>query len=289
MRAEPLASPAEPSGVQTKKARGPAFWLAVAWMVCLIFGAVLVRVLPLPSPNQVVPADHLAPPLTSGHLLGADDLGRDILSRVLVGARVSLTLSTVAALMGGVVGSALGMIAGYRRGWVDSVISGVVDVLLAFPGLVLLLALVAVLGQSLAVIAATIGFLSIPFYARVARAATLAVVQREYVLAARALGAPTLRILLREVLPNVVPPVAAFGLLALSAVIVLEATLAFLGLSVRPPNATWGAMIAEGEQYMASSPHLVLVPCAMLVLTVLSLNWIGDRLSGKLDTREAKL
>lgn len=272
-----------------RRTRGASFWLAVAWLTILVLGALLVRLLPLPAPNHIVVADRLAGPFTAHHLLGADGLGRDILSRALVGARVSLTITVVAAVVGGIVGGALGMVAGYRKGWVDALISAGVDVLLAFPGLVLLLGLVAVLGQRLSVIAATIGFLSIPFYARVARGATLAVVQREYVLAARAIGTKTGRILVREVLPNVVPPVAAFALIALSAVIVLESTLAFLGLSVQPPNATWGTMIADGKQYLAMSPHVVLVPCAMLVLTVLSLNTVGERLSGGLDTREAKL
>lgn len=270
-------------------ARGIAFWLAVIWLVCLVFGAVLVRLLPLPDPNAVVPTVRLESPLSSGHLFGTDGLGRDLLARALVGARVSLTISATAALVGGVIGTLLGMIAGYRRGWVDALIGAGVDILLAFPGLVLLLALVAVFGQRLLIIAATIAFLSIPFYTRVARATTLSVVQREYVVAARAIGAKPRRIVLREVLPNVVPPMAAFALIALGSVVVLESTLAFLGLSVQPPNATWGTMIAEGKLYLATSPYPVLVPCLMLFVTVLSLNTVGDRLSGRLDTREAKL
>lgn len=282
------AGPAEPVAGRSK-ARGLAFWLSVAWLTCLVLGAVLVRVLPIPDPNEQVIMDRLAPPFSPGHPLGVDGLGRDILARVLVGARVSLTISVAAAVVGGVVGTVLGMIAGFRRGWVDHLLSAGVDVLLAFPGLVLLLALVAVWGQRLSVIAATIAFLSIPFYTRVARATTLSVVQREYVVVARAYGAKTWRILRREVLPNVIPPMAAFALIALAAVIVLESTLAFLGLSVQPPNATWGTMISEGKRDLADAPHEVLVPCLMLFLTVLSLNTVGERFSGRLDTREAKL
>lgn len=270
-------------------AKAVTFWLAVAWLLCLLFGALLVKVMPLPDPNLVVPRSRLEPPFSAGHPFGTDGLGRDLLARALVGARVSLTISVSAALVGGVVGSAVGMIAGYRRGRLDAAISAGADILLAFPGLVLLLALVAVFGQRLAVISAAIAFLSIPFYARVARASTLAVVQQEYVVAARAIGAKTSRILTREVLPNVVPPMAAFALIALSTVIVLESTLAFLGLSVQPPNATWGTMIAAGKLYLSTSPHIVLMPCLMLFLTVLSLNAVGERLSGRLDTREAML
>lgn len=277
------------AGRSRRTSRGIAFWLSVSWLVLLVLGALVVRVLPLPAPNAVDLNARLAAPLSAHHLLGADGLGRDILSRALVGARVSLTITLVAALVGGIVGGLLGMVAGYRKGWVDAVIGAGIDILLAFPGLVLLLGLVAALGQRLSVIAATIGFLSIPFYARVARGATLAVVDREFVLASRSIGTRTSRILLREILPNVVRPVAAFALIGLSAVVVLESTLAFLGLSVQPPNATWGTMIADGKQYLAISPHVVLVPCAMLVLTVLSLNTVGERLSGRVDVREAVL
>jgi len=284
-----LPGPAVARRARQRRGRGLAFWLAVAWMTCLVFGAVLIQVLPIPPPNEVVAPDRLARPFSGGHLLGADGLGRDLLARSLDGARVSLTISGAAAIVGGIVGSLLGMLAGYRRGWLDGVISAGVDVLLAFPGLVLLLALVSMFGQRLTVIAATIAFLSIPVYTRVARATTLAVVQREYVVAARALGARTSRILLREVMPNVVPPMAAFALIALGAVIVLESTLAFLGLSVQPPDATWGTMIAEGKRYLNEASHVVWIPSLMLFLTVLSLNRIGDRLSGQLDTREAKL
>jgi peptide/nickel transport system permease protein len=163
------------------------------------------------------------------------------------------------------------------------------NVLLAFPRLVLLLGLVAFVGQSLLAITLVVGFLSVPTYARVARASTLSVAQREYVLAARALGASRWRILRREILPNVVLPVAAFGMVALGVVIVLEGSLAFLGLSVKAPDPTWGSMIAEGRRHLEESAHLSLVPSAVMFLTVLAVNFVGDALRSHFDVREASL
>jgi peptide/nickel transport system permease protein len=164
-----------------------------------------------------------------------------------------------------------------------------VNVILAFPGLVLLLVLLAYVGQSLTVISLVVGFLSIPVYTRVARANTLAVAQREFVLAAHTLGASRVRQLFREIAPNVVLPVAAFGLVAMGVVIVLEGSLAFLGLSVEAPTATWGGMIAEGKRHLSEAPHVALIPSATMFLTVLSLNFVGDSLRRRFDVRESNL
>jgi peptide/nickel transport system permease protein len=271
------------------RGRNILFWLATAWLALVIVVAVTASWLPLPDPDDQNLANRLARPFSPGHLLGTDGLGRDILSRLAFGARVSLIISLAAVSIGMVVGGSLGMVVGYVRGRVEGVVMWAINVILAFPGLVLLLGLVAFVGQSLTAITLVVGFLSIPTYARVARATTLTVAQREYVLAARALGASRARILVREVLPNVVLPVVAFGLVAIGVVIVLEGSLAFLGLSVQAPAPTWGSMIAEGRRHLDQTVHLSLVPSIAMFLTVLSVNFVGDALRSRFDVRESAL
>lgn len=267
---------------------GVGFWIAAGWLVMVAFCAIFADWLPVRDPLDPVIANRLNGPLTS-NLLGADGLGRDILARLVHGARVSVVIALTAVSIGMVIGGTLGILAGYFRGHFERGLMAVLDVILAFPWLVLLLALVAFIGQSLAAISVAIGFLWIPAYARVARANTLSVVQREYVLAARAMGAGTFRILLREVLPNVILPVLAYGLVAMGLVIIVESALAFLGLSVEAPQPTWGGMISEGKRHLATAVHVALVPSITMFLTVLSLNYVGDRLRSRFDVRESNL
>jgi peptide/nickel transport system permease protein len=264
------------------------FWLAVGWLVLVVFCAVTANLLPIKDPNAQNILIRLKPPGPGG-VLGSDDLGRDILARLIFGARVSLIVSLTAVFLGSFVGGFLGLTAGFFRGWYERVVMSAVDVLLAFPALVLLLALVAFVGQSLPTIAFVVGFLSISPYTRVARATTLAVSQREYVLAARAMGAKNSRILFRELLPNVALPIIAFALVAIGAVIVAEGSLAFLGLSVKFPTATWGSMIAAGKIHIRRAPHLALIPSMAMFLTVLSVNYVGDQLRRGFDVRESAL
>ena len=224
------------------------------------------------------------------HWLGTDSVSRDILSRLVWGGRVSLTVALVSVTLGMVVGGLVGITVGYVRGKTEAITMSVIDIILAFPALVILLGLVAFLeDQNLRVIATVIGFLSIPPYARVARANTLTIAEREYVRAAQVLGAKKSRILFREVLPNVVPPLAAFALVAAGIVIVLEGSLAFLGLSVERPTATWGSMIALGRQDLKIRLHPVLFPSMVMFFTVLSLNFVGDWLRKRLNVRESGL
>lgn len=268
---------------------GWGFWLAVLWAGAVVIAGLAGTLLPIQDPNAIDIPRKLQGPFGPGHLLGTDGLGRDVLARLVVGARVSLTVSLTAVSIGTLVGGALGVIAGYVRGLFDTVLTGVVSVLMAFPGLVLLLGLVAFVGQSLTAISLVIGFLSIPIYARVARANTLSIVEREYVLASRAQGARPVRVLLREVVPVVILPLLAFALTALGVVIVLEGSLAFLGLSVEPPAATWGSMIAEGKRHLAETVHVALVPSVVMFLTVLSFNVIGDTLRKRLSGVDARI
>ncbi|HVM55328.1 MAG TPA: ABC transporter permease [Acidimicrobiales bacterium] len=271
-----------------RRRQGVLFWLAVGWLGVVVFCALFADVLPVPDPNGQNISDRLATP-SADYPLGTDGLGRDSMARLVHGARVSLTVSLTAVVVGMSVGGTLGMVAGFTRGLFDTVLMSVINIILAFPGLVLLLVLLAYVGQSLSVISLVIGFLSIPVYTRVARANTLAVAQREFVLAAHTMGATKLRLLFREIAPNVVLPVMAFGLVAMGVIIVLEGTLAFLGLSVEAPAATWGGMIAEGKRHLHSSPHVALIPSAAMFLTVLSLNFAGDILRRRFDVREANL
>jgi peptide/nickel transport system permease protein len=264
------------------------FWLAVGWLGLVAVCAVFANLLPVRDPLEPVIANRLALPFTD-NLLGADGLGRDILARLVHGARVSVVIALTAVSIGMLVGGTLGMAVGFFRGTFERIVMAAVDVILAFPGLLLLLALVFFVGQSLATIAIVIGFLSIPAYTRIARANTLAVAQREFVLAARAMGARAPRILFREILPNVILPVMAFGLVAMGVIIVIEGALAFLGLSVEAPQPTWGGMIAEGKRHLSRTVHVALIPSIVMFLTVLSLNFVGDQLRSRLDVRESNL
>ena len=269
---------------------GPLFFISLAWLAIVVICAAFADFLPVKDPNYQDYSNFQVPPGTNGYILGTDNNGRDILARLVFGARVSVIISVTAVSVGIVVGGALGLAAGYLRGKVEGTINFGVNVLLAFPGLILLLALVAFVGQSLGAVTAAVAFLSIPTYTRVSRATTLTVSQREYVLAAKAMGARNKRILFKEIAPNVLLPVAAFGLLALGTIIVLEASLAFLGLSVELPQATWGGMIADGRPEITNGIYyLVLIPSLVLFFTVFSLNYVGDGLRNRFDVRESQL
>lgn len=288
----PAAAPAKTRG--RKKRKGIAFWLAVGWLALILFVALTASFLPIKDPLAINRVDgrsvRLAAPMeVSGHPLGTDGLGRDVLARIIHGSRVSLIVGFVTVGIGMTVGGTLGLMVGYFRGWFEKTVMAIVDVVLAFPGLVLLLGLLAFVGQSLAIISITIGMLAVPRYTRVARANTLSVAQREFVLAAQAMGAKSGRILFKELLPNVLLPVAAYGLVAIALVIVLEGSLAFLGLSVEQPTPTWGAMIAEGKRHLTTKPFVAAVPSLVMFLTVLSLNFVGDSLRSLFDVRESGL
>jgi peptide/nickel transport system permease protein len=284
----PTAPRAATAARRRHRPAGIAFWMAAAWLVLVVVCAVFASVLPVADPLRPDVIHRLAGPSAS-HLLGTDGLGRDTLARLVFGARVSLVVSLTAVTVGMVVGGTLGMLAGFVRGWFETTLMATINVILAFPGLVLLLVLLAYVGQSLGVISLVVGFLSIPVYARVARANTLAIAQREFVLAAHTMGATRTRQLFREIAPNVILPVAAFGLVAMGVIIVLERSLAFLGLSVEAPTPSWGGMIAEGKRHLDGAPWVALIPSAAMFLTVLSLNFVGDVLRRRFDVRDANL
>jgi peptide/nickel transport system permease protein len=274
--------------VRKSRRVGGLFIASVAWIALVALGAIFANWLPIPSPTDIDFLGKRAPPSWE-HWLGNDVLGRDEFSRLVHGGRVSLTVGLLAPVIGVVIGGALGMLAGYFRGRLETFVVGGVDVLLAFPPLVFALALTTYLGQSVLNITLVIGILGIPAFTRVARAVTLSLSEREFVTAARALGATNSRILIRELLPNVALPLAAFFLLGVAVTIVVEGALSFLGLGVPPPTASWGSMIGEGRESLDIAPRLAFMPATVMFLTVLAFNVVGDTLRALTDPRPGAL
>ena len=267
---------------------GPLFWMAIVWMIVAFAVAIFADVLPLASPTDMDMLEKRAP-FSMQHWLGTDGLGRDELARVIYGARISLIVGICAPIIGLTIGGALGLVAGYFRGRFESVVVGSMDVLLAFPPLILALAVSAYLGQSILNLTLILGMLGVPAFMRVARAATLTLARREFVIAAQALGATHARILLRELLPNVMLPLVAFFLLGVAVTIVAEGSLSFLGLGVPPPISSWGSMIGEGRESLEMAPRLAFIPAIAMFLTVLSFNLVGDTLRALTDPRQGAL
>jgi peptide/nickel transport system permease protein len=269
---------------------GVVFWICIGWVALIAFGAIFANLLPLQSPTyQNYTAINAHPSMA--HWLGTDDLGRDLLSRIIYGSRVSLTVGFASVAIGMLVGGTLGLISGYRGGRIDNILNAGSFVLLAFPAIVAVIAIVAFWGQSLFKITIILGVATIPLLYRVVRATTLSFANRDFVVAARTLGAKDSRILFREILPNVVPAAVSFGLITVAIVIVLEGSLAFLGLSVALPTASWGNIIAEGTANgeLSANPYIVLWPALAMFLLLLAINLIGDRLRNKFDVREGLL
>jgi peptide/nickel transport system permease protein len=272
-----------------RKRFGVGFWLAVAWLAVLVFLAVFAGVLPFIKEPNFPYADGLRAGPSLSHWFGGDAIGRDMFSRVVYGARVSLGVGVASIALGMLIGGTLGILAAYFRGWLDSVLSAATDVLLAFPSLIILLTLIAFLGQTVRNVILGLTVIAIPSLYRVARAATLRFADREFVVAARALGASHRRIIVRELLPNVVPALVSYALLSVAVVVVAESALSFLGLSVSAPTPTWGSLINEGRSLLDESPHVALIPCAVMFITLLALNHVGDRLRAGFDVRESGL
>jgi peptide/nickel transport system permease protein len=242
---------------------------------------------PFDPSAQNLPA-RLAGPSVA-HPFGLDELGRDILARVLAGARISLAVGLIVVLVSAVAGTVLGAVAGYRGGVVDDVISRVIDVLLAFPGLLLAIALVAVLGPSLVNVLVALTLIGWVGYARLVRGQALRVRELEFVQAARALGAATPRILWSHVIPAAMPAVVVQATLGMAGAIISEAALSFLGLGVQPPTPSWGTMLSGGRAHVLDAPHLTVFPGLAIAMLVLGFNFVGDGLRDWMDSRTLKI
>jgi peptide/nickel transport system permease protein len=274
---------------ERKKKLGVLFWICVGWLAVNFIGAIFANVLPLQNPlYQNYAVVNAAPSLH--HLFGTDDLGRDIFARIVFGSRVSIEVSLGAMLIGFGIGAPLGMLAAYRRGKFDSVLTAVMYVFLAFPAII---ATIAVLSfwtpRSLLKIIIVVGIASIPLVYRVIRSATMNYSTRDFVVAAKVQGATDRRILMKELLPNVAPIGVSFLLIGIATVVTLEGALAFLGLSVNPPTPSWGNMINESLSILQQNPWLAIFPSLAMCLFLLCLNFIGDRLRSHFEVSEGKL
>jgi peptide/nickel transport system permease protein len=258
--------------------RPGVFWAAVAWLATVAALAALAPWLPLRSATHLsfTPA---APP-SMDHLLGTDSLSRDMLARVIWGARASLFIGIGAVTLAFVVGTTLGLLAGYVRGIVDGVVVAISEVTLSFPLFVLAVAITGYAGHGTVQVTCAIGVGLTPSFMRIARASTLSVLQRDYVLAATSIGASPRRLLLEDVLPNVLPTLLTLATTLTAVAIVAEGGLSFLGVGIQPPTPSWGSMIAEGREVLANSPQVSLIPAAVMFITVFSLTVIGDRFQG---------
>lgn len=288
------------------EAVGPAFWLSIGWIVLVAFFALSAEFLPLVAYDHMNFDHQASPPGAAGQIsvdlkerfekeglytywLGTDTMGRDIATRLIFGARVSLAVGFTAPLIGFVLGGILGMAAGYYRGKAETLIIIIMDTILAFPGLVLLLAITFYLGANLQNIIIALGILTIPSFCRVSRANTIKYADRDFVHAARMIGRSDLGIIGHEILPNVLMPLAVYALIVVSYMIVAEGALSYLGLGVPSPVPSWGGMIAEGKEVLGEASHVSLIPALIMFITVLSFNLIGDSLRSALDARQGHL
>jgi peptide/nickel transport system permease protein len=319
LTAAAVTTDAEP----TKGTLGLGAKLAIGWLVLMVFVAVFAPVLPVGDPEKTITLDPPCPKIEAlgrvleqceitglgpfaddgtarGYLLGGDGNGRSMLARLAYGTRSSLVVATGAVLLGLLIGGSLGLIAGYFRGRTDAILTGFFNVLLSIPAIILALALVAFLSEQSAaggeatglprvvILIIAIGIVAVPLLGRITRASSLQWSQREFVLAAKAQGAKHTRIMIREVLPNVLPAMFSIALLGIAVAIVAEGALAILGVGVQPPTASWGNIIAIDRSYLTSgSPHIVIEPAILIFLTVLSLNYLGDVVRARFDIREA--
>ena len=261
--------------------------VAVAGLVIIVVFVAVAVFAPMIAPYDPIAtswtAIRKAPSLA--HWMGTDENGRDVLSRVIFGARASLMAGVVSVLIAAAIGVPTGLLAGFAEGWVDIILSRIVDAMLACPFLILAIALAAFLGPNLTNAMIAIGVSTAPRFMRVARAATLDASSNEYVEAARAIGNPGWRVAVRHILPNIVPPVLVQGTLAIAAAIIAEASLSFLGLGQQPPEPSWGSMLNSAQRFLEQAPWLAVFPGLAIFLVVLSFNLVGDGLRDALDPR----
>jgi peptide/nickel transport system permease protein len=282
--APPTAPAAPPASLWRALLSNRVAWIGVALLLIIVLAAVFASWLAPHDPLQQNIAYRLDPP-SADFWLGTDSYGRDVLSRLIYGARISLLVGFLAVLIAMVIGSSLGILAGYLGGWFDQLVMGLVDVLLSFPTLLLGLMVAAMLGASLENLIVAIAITEIAPFVRIARAPTIALKQRDFIEAGRALGFGPMRLMGVHILPNMASDVIVLASLWMAAAIRTEASLSFIGLGVPPPIATWGSMIREGFNNILDAWWLIVFPCVAILLTVLALNLLGDALRDALDPK----
>jgi peptide/nickel transport system permease protein len=267
--------------------RNPLILVGGILLLALVLAALFAPALAPADPLKTGFSTRVKPPAILGYdsafLLGSDNLGRDILSRLLYGGRISLALAAIAVACSGLIGVTLGLISGYAGGWVDDVVMRVVDVQLSFPIIMLAIAVIAVVGTSVPALLGVLVLAGWVVYARTVRASVLSLKHQEYVQAARALGAGDIRIVTRHVLPNTQAPILIIATVQVATMIILESGLSFLGLGIQPPQPSWGTMLAEGRDYLSNAWWLATVPGIAISLAVLGANLVGDGLRDLLD------
>lgn len=254
----------------------------------VILGLILTAVFaPQISPYDPYETDLLAilAPPSKAHLLGTDEVGRDLLTRIIYGSRISLLVGIVAVSIGGILGMGLGLIAGYAGGWINTIIMRVIDALLALPPLLLMLAIAVMLGGGLLNVLIALGIGIMPTYCRLMCGQVLSLKESDYIIAARAMGAGSFRVMFRHLLPNTFPPLLVLITINLGTAIMMEASLSFLGIGISPPTATWGAMVSSGYRFLLTNPLVSFAPGVAILLVVLAFNMVGDGLRDALDPR----
>ncbi len=267
--------------------RSPHLWIGGLCLALLIAGALFAPWIAPHSPSQTDPRASMQSPSLE-HPFGTDKLGRDILTRIMYGGRVSLSVSFLAVVLSSVVGVLLGLLSGYLLGWFDTITMRVMDGILAFPGLILALAIAFALGPSVSSVVFALAFVRIPPCARIVRSQVISLRNHEFVTAAEVVGAAPGRIVARHMLPNLIGVILVQASIGAGAVIFAEASLGFLGLSVPPPTPTWGGMLQDGYAYLETAPYLSIIPGLIIFLAVLSFNFLGDGLHDVLDPQRQR-
>ncbi|MFJ9501310.1 nickel transporter permease [Brevibacillus centrosporus] len=266
-------------------ARGKAVLIGGIIVLAVVLAAILAPLLSTHDPYEMNVKERLLDPLEGGHLLGTDQFGRDLYTRILYGAQVSLEVGIVSVSLALVIGVTLGLISGYYGGWIDTVIMRFVDIVLSFPVLLLAIAFVAALGPGIENVIIALALVYWTSYARLVRATVLSIKEEEYVQAARTIGSSDFRIIVYNILPNCLAPIIVVATLGLGQAIVAEATLSFLGLGIQPPESSWGWTLAFGMKFLQDAPHLSIYPGVAIMLTVLGFNLLGDGIRDLTDTK----
>ena len=271
-------------GIIRRLVRKPGAFAGLLVIALFVLIAIFAPVIAPYSPTKLIYTAIQQPP-TVHHLFGTDNLGRDVLSRVIYGARISMEVGVIAVAIAMTIGSLLGLFAGFLGGWADTVIMRSMDIMLAFPGILLAIAIVAILGPSLANTMIAVGISAIPVYARTVRSAALTVLGNDYIQAARALGASPLRVAFRYVLPNVTAPITVLATVGIATSILTAAGLSYLGLGAQPPTPEWGAMLSEARAYLRDAWWMATFPGFAIMLVVMAFNLLGDGLRDIWDPR----